>query len=91
MRANQDPDLLRAFAAEVRARRLAANQSQEALAFQCNLHRSFIAKLELAQSSPSITVLFRLADGLRVQPAELVTAVSARLIKERAASEARNP
>ncbi|SIR52323.1 helix-turn-helix domain-containing protein [Pseudacidovorax sp. RU35E] len=85
MRTHQDPDLLRAFAAEVRARRDAQGHSQESLAFQCGLHRTFIAKLELGQSSPSITTLFRLADGLAAPPAELIEAVSLRLRKERAA------
>ncbi|SIR71333.1 helix-turn-helix domain-containing protein [Pseudacidovorax sp. RU35E] len=89
MRAHQDPDLLRAFAAEVRARRDAAGLSQEALAFQCSLNRTFIAKLELGQTSPSLTTLFRLADGLSATPTQLVEAVAVRLRKERTASRRR--
>lgn len=89
MRAHQDPDLLRAFAAEVRARRDAAHLSQEALAFQCGLNRTFIAKLELGQTSPSLTTLFRLAEGLEASPGELVDATAIRLRKERAASRRR--
>ncbi|WP_076511740.1 helix-turn-helix domain-containing protein [Pseudacidovorax sp. RU35E] len=85
MRTHQDPELLQAFAAEIRARRHAAGHSQEALAFHCGLHRSFIARLELARSSPSITVLFRLAEGLATPPATLVDAVAVRLRQERAA------
>ncbi|WP_354320140.1 helix-turn-helix transcriptional regulator [Pseudacidovorax sp. 1753] len=84
----QDPQLLRALADEVRARRYAAGHSQEALAFQCGMHRSFIAKLELAESGPSITALFRLAEGLSMHPADLVAAVATRLLKERAADSA---
>ncbi|MBP6892904.1 MAG: helix-turn-helix transcriptional regulator [Pseudacidovorax sp.] len=89
MRAHQDPDLLRAFAAEVRARRDAAGLNQEALAFQCGLNRTFMAKLELGQTSPSLTTLFRLAEGLAARPAELIDAVANRLRKERAASRRR--
>jgi transcriptional regulator with XRE-family HTH domain len=89
MRTHQDPALLRAFAAELRARRDAAGVSQEALAFQCDLNRTFIAKLELGQTSPSLTTLFRVAEGLQSDPAELVGAVNLRWRRERAAASRR--
>lgn len=85
MRSHQDPDLLKAFAAEIRSRRAVAALSQEGLAFQCGLNRTFIAKLELGQTSPSLTTLFRLADALELKPAALVESVSERLRKERTA------
>ncbi|RCW65106.1 helix-turn-helix protein [Pseudorhodoferax soli] len=86
MRSHQDPALLRAFATELRARRNAAGLSQEGLAFQSGLNRTFIAKLELADTSPSITTLFRIAEGLRTDVGELMSAVAKRLRKERPAS-----
>ena len=84
MRSNQDPALLRAFAAELKARRDLQNiNSQDALAFAANLNRTFVAKLELAQTSPSLTSLFRLAEGLRVEPWELVLSVQERYETEK--------
>ncbi len=89
MRAHQDPELLRAFAAELRARRNAAELSQEALAFQCEVSRTFVAKLELGQTSPSLSTLFRVAEGLRAEPGEFIQAVAKRHRKERAAANRR--
>jgi transcriptional regulator with XRE-family HTH domain len=82
MKTSQDPALLRAFAAELKARRAALGMNQEGLAFEAGLNRTFIAKLEIATSSPSLTSLIRLAGGLQVEPAELVQSVMNRYKKE---------
>lgn len=82
MRSNQDPELLRAFAAELKVRRTALEISQDALAIDANVNRSFLAKLEVAKTSPSLTSLFRLAAGLRMEPHELVHAVAKRYKRE---------
>ena len=82
MRSNQDPALLQAFAAELKVRRASLGLNQDNLAFAAQLNRSFVAKLEVGTTSPSLTSLFRLADGLGVDPAELVAAVSKRYHKE---------
>ena len=82
MKTSQDPALLRAFAAELKARRIALGLNQEALAFEACLNRTFIAKLEIATTSPSLTSLIRLANGLKVDPAELVRSLMKRYQKE---------
>jgi transcriptional regulator with XRE-family HTH domain len=82
MKTSQDSALLRAFAAELKARRVASGLNQEALAFQAGLHRTFVAKLEVATTSPSLTSLIRLADGLKVDPVELVKSLMKRYKKE---------
>jgi transcriptional regulator with XRE-family HTH domain len=82
MRSNQDPALLRAFAAELKARRAALNISQEALAYASEVNRTFVAKLELATTSPSLTSIFRLANGLQIAPWELVLSLQERYEKE---------
>ncbi|MBB3180078.1 helix-turn-helix domain-containing protein [Variovorax sp. Sphag1AA] len=82
MRSNQDPALLRAFAAELKARRGALAINQETLAYASELNRTFVAKLELATTSPSLTTLFRLANGLEIAPWELVLSVQERYEKE---------
>lgn len=82
MRSNQDPALLKAFAAELKARRAALEISQETLAHASEVNRTFVAKLELATTSPSLTSLFRLANGLELSPWELVLSVQERYEKE---------
>lgn len=63
---------MRAFAAELKSRRTAAGLSQEALALDCGVNRTFVAKLELAVNQPSLTTLLRIADGLGVELPELI-------------------
>ena len=82
MRSNQDPALLRAFAAEIKARRATLKINQEDLAYAAEVNRTFVAKLELATTSPSLTTLFRLANGLEIAPWELVLSVQERYEKE---------
>jgi len=87
VRSNQDPALLRAFAAEIKARRAASELSQEGLAFASSVTRTFVAKLELAQTSPSLTTIFRLADGLKIGPDEMIQSTMRRYRKELRASK----
>ena len=82
MRSNQDPALLQAFAAEVKARRAALALSQEGLGFASGITRTFVAKLELGQTSPSLTTIFRLAEGLEVGPDEMIRSTMKRYKKE---------
>ena len=72
MRASQNLPLVKAFAGELKARRLVLGQSQESLALECGVNRTFVAKLELAQNQPSLSVLLRLSDGLGVGLPELM-------------------
>lgn len=78
MRNAKDEQVLRAAAAEIKARRGRIEISQEELAHRAEVHRSFIARLEVAQTQPSLAVLLRIADGLETDPAELVRAIVAR-------------
>lgn len=83
MRKPRDEELLRALAAEIRARRNFAGLSQEELAFRADLNRTFIGKIELGSTQPSMTVLFHLAGALDVNVADLVSAIETRAKKER--------
>ncbi|MGO4393420.1 helix-turn-helix domain-containing protein [Variovorax sp. M-6] len=82
MRSDQDPALLRAFAAELKARRLALGLSQDKFALMAEIHRTFVAKVERAVAMPSLSSVYRIAEGLGAEPAELITAVSKRYMKE---------
>lgn len=78
MRASTNPALIKAFAAEIRSRRGALGISQEALALACDVNRTYIAKVELAQSQPTLSVICRIADGLNIAPPELLEATMVR-------------
>ena len=82
MRSSQNPALLRAFAAELKARRAALGFNQEELAFAAGLNRTFVAKLETATTSPSLTSLVLLCEGLTVEPSELMQSLMKRYKNE---------
>ena len=82
MRSTQDPALLKAFGAELKARRAARGFNQEELGFASGLNRTFIAKLETATTSPSLTSLILLCNGLEVDPSELMSSLMKRYKKE---------
>uniref|UniRef100_UPI00403A4ED0 helix-turn-helix domain-containing protein n=1 Tax=Variovorax sp. BK018 TaxID=3450241 RepID=UPI00403A4ED0 len=82
MRSTQDPALLKAFAAELKARRAVRGFNQEELGFASGLNRTFIAKLETGTSSPSLTSLVLLCNGLEADPAELMQSLMKRYKKE---------
>lgn len=67
--------LLEAFATELRALRTKAGLSQEALALRAEVNRTYVAKLELAQNQPSLSVMLSLATALGVEPQDLVAGV----------------
>ena len=74
-----DPDLIAAFAAELRARRRAAGLSQEELAHRADLSVSTVSFLETRRRQPSLTVMRALARALGVSLAAFAGGVETRL------------
>lgn len=68
--------LRRVAAANVRRTRLALGWSQETLAHEAGLHRTFIGHVERGETNLSIDNLERLADALKVSGAVLLTNVA---------------
>lgn len=66
------PDSASAFGRIVRARRLAAELSQEELAARAGLHRTFISMIERGTRNPSLDVIRKLAAGLSTTGTTLV-------------------
>lgn len=92
MRSSQNLELMKAFAAELKARRSDLGISQEELAYRSEVNRTFVAKLELAQNQPTLTVLLRLAGGLGAELPELLQATLKRYETEtRMSKKARRP
>ncbi len=59
-------------AANVRRLRLALNLSQEGLAAEASLHRTYIGAIERAERNLSLDNIERLANALKVAPARLL-------------------
>jgi transcriptional regulator with XRE-family HTH domain len=57
----------------VRRIRQALGLSQEKLAFECEVHRTYISGVERGVRNPTILVLERIAVALRCEIAELVS------------------
>jgi transcriptional regulator with XRE-family HTH domain len=60
------------FGDRVRARRQELGLSQEALALDAHINRTYIASLEAGRRNPSLDLIVRLARGLDVDAADLV-------------------
>jgi len=56
----------------VRRLREAKGWSQEDLAEKANLHRTYVSGIERGVRNPSLTIVFRLAQGLGVAPGNLL-------------------
>lgn len=57
----------------LRAAREKAGLTQEQLAFQAEVDRSYVSQLERGLKSPTVQMLFRLCKALRTSPADIIT------------------
>ena len=62
----------RAFGRALAKRRKKRDLSQEELAFECGVHRTYVSQLERGLKSPTLRTLFMLADALSVKPSEII-------------------
>ncbi|MCX5821649.1 MAG: helix-turn-helix transcriptional regulator [Deltaproteobacteria bacterium] len=65
----------KAFGVVLRRLRQERGISQEGLGFESGYHRTYISLLERGQKSPSLQTIFRLANTLKIHPAELIRQV----------------
>ena len=68
-----------AFGNVLRRLRKEHQLSQEALAFESDLERTFIARIETGRRQPTIASLFKLAKGLDVSASYIVAEVEKEL------------
>jgi transcriptional regulator with XRE-family HTH domain len=83
MRKPRDEAILQALATEIRTRRHGLGISQDELSHRADLSRTFVGKMELAQTQPALNTVFHLAAALEVDPAEFVNSIWVRVQKER--------
>lgn len=74
--------LMKALATEIKSRRAGLGISQEELAHRAGLNRTFVGKLEVGQTQPSLSVFFQLAIALEVDVVVLVRHVARRAKRE---------
>ncbi len=69
------PTPLERFSRNLRAQRLRAGLSQEALGYECALHRTEISLLERGGREPRLTTIVKLARALKVGPCDLLAGI----------------
>jgi transcriptional regulator with XRE-family HTH domain len=80
-----------AFGLVLRTRRLDAGLTQEQLAFEAEIQRVYVSKLELGQYQPTLTMLLTLAKALDCAASDLVVEVEQQLANARRAHSAFEP
>jgi len=64
-------EIRRLFAENVRRLRKAKNLSQEQLAFETGIHRTYLSGVERSVRNPTLLIIAKFAKALDVEPAEL--------------------
>ncbi|BFH60386.1 helix-turn-helix domain-containing protein [Paenibacillus azoreducens] len=54
----------------IKAIRIKKSLSQEDLAHECNVDRSYISMIEVGRNEPSVTKIFELCKGLKIKPSD---------------------
>jgi transcriptional regulator with XRE-family HTH domain len=65
-------DIRQVFAANLRRLRYEKGLSQEALAYEAGVNRTYLSKLEKGASYAGLEIIAKLADVLGTEPAELL-------------------
>lgn len=65
-------DLVQILGRNVRSKRRELGLSQEALAYDCDMKRSYLSDLERGVRNPTVRALGRLAKALGVPPGDLL-------------------
>ena len=72
MQRARDMALVKSFGAVLRQMRSAAGWTQEQLAFEAGIDRTFVGLLESGRRQPSLSVVFALAAALGNSPEDIV-------------------
>lgn len=67
-----DIEYLKQFASKVKETRERKGMSQEKLAAEAGLHRTYIGMIERTERNPSLVCVYKIANGLGVDIKELV-------------------
>jgi len=65
-------DIRKKFGLNVAKERKKKGQSQEQLAFDCGLHRTYISGIERGIRNPTIAIVEKIAKALSIRPSALL-------------------
>lgn len=68
-------DALRRFGQKVRAERKRRGLSQEALALECGLDRTYVGGVERGERNISLLNIVKIAKALRIKPGKLLDSI----------------
>lgn len=68
-------ELAKAFGVVLRELRKEAGLTQEQLALEADLRRTFVSLLELGQQQPTLQTIFKLSAALNKRPSEIIAMV----------------
>ena len=68
-------NLEESFATVLKQNRIKNNYSQEKLAFESDLDRTFISLLERGQRQPTLSTIFRISNAMNINPEDLIKQV----------------
>jgi transcriptional regulator with XRE-family HTH domain len=72
MKTERNKQVLMLIAKNVRHYRIGAKISQEELAWQCQIDRTYISKIERGIANPTILILIKISEVLGVNPQDLI-------------------
>lgn len=75
-------EIKQAFGVILKYYRKKANYSQEKLAFDCNLDRTYISLLERGKRRPTLDTIFTISRALKVSPSVLVSEVEKLMVNK---------
>lgn len=90
VRSKEDQQVIALVAANVRALRKAAGLSQEELAHEAEVDRTYVSQVERSQRNITISVLARMARALKTAPSRLLEASAAPTPKKTAKAKVRS-
>lgn len=68
---NEQPIIIKQIIGKtVKAIRIKQGLSQEDLAHECDVDRSYISMIEVGRNEPSVTKIFDLCKGLKIKPSD---------------------
>jgi transcriptional regulator with XRE-family HTH domain len=69
-------ELSRQLGAKIQKLRIKQGLSQEELAFESGLHRTYISHVERGSRNITVIGLFKIAKGLQVDPAQILKGIN---------------
>ena len=72
-------EIAKAFGIVLRELRKEAGLTQEGLALDADLRRTFVSLLELGQQQPTLTTIFKISSALNIEPSRILKLVEQRI------------